>query len=260
MSDFSDRTLVAGSVVGVRSFAVDSLGRLTGATVSSVWRPGINAARCLRVNPDGAAPPERGPTRSQHTIGNLGCTCGYYAYTDTNANPHHRSSSNLLGIVEGTGVTTVGTRGFRSAKARILALVIPGSERPREWWPRLSLWAFRHDVPAFFGAAALVATGGIGGPVLAKTTHNPWSLLLLILAAVGILLIVACYVGIDYYYECRSALGPDPDRLEMVRRNYPDVPTFHTLKAALEQFPLSTAPEPPAPTPDDPDFWTRSAP
>lgn len=40
------RPLVADSITGVRSFAVDKLGRLTGVTHTSVWRPGVNTATC----------------------------------------------------------------------------------------------------------------------------------------------------------------------------------------------------------------------
>ena len=40
------RPLVADSITGTRSFAVDKLGRLTGVTHKDVWRPGVNCAVC----------------------------------------------------------------------------------------------------------------------------------------------------------------------------------------------------------------------
>lgn len=73
-------------------------------------------------------PPPRPATRivelPPHDVGSLTCTCGFYAYFDLGHNPHH-SASNVLGVIEGYGITTVGSRGFRASKARIRALIGP---------------------------------------------------------------------------------------------------------------------------------------
>lgn len=53
MTDFSDRTFVAGSLFGLRSFKTDSLARLTGVTVPQVWTPGENLAECKRPDNSG---------------------------------------------------------------------------------------------------------------------------------------------------------------------------------------------------------------
>lgn len=47
------------------------------------------------------------------------CECGFYAYY---ANEEHQYSGQVAGVIEGYGETLVGTKGFRTAKARILAL------------------------------------------------------------------------------------------------------------------------------------------
>lgn len=64
-----------------------------------------------------------------HTVAGVDCTCGFYAYFDEEANPNHQSGQ-IHGLIEGTGIATVGTRGFRVEKARLIALVIkPGKKR-----------------------------------------------------------------------------------------------------------------------------------
>lgn len=57
-----------------------------------------------------------------HRPGQMHCTCGYYAYLDLKNNPHDHYG-NVLGLVEGYGVVTVGTRGFRAEKARLVAMI-----------------------------------------------------------------------------------------------------------------------------------------
>ena len=44
--EFTGPALAAGSVLGVRAFGVDVLGRLRGVTYGDVFRPGLNVARC----------------------------------------------------------------------------------------------------------------------------------------------------------------------------------------------------------------------
>lgn len=238
MSDFSDRPFVAGSLVGLRTFRVDPLGRLTGVTHKDVWTPGENEAVCHALNAvkinagtftfstqmiaslvahtdAGQQFPNRGkkskkqpvpPVLSpeekarslRHEVAAKRCDCGFYAYFD-GANDYLIQPSSgysaggyvtfgyaepdraprIAAIVEGYGVCTVGTRGFRASKARILAIVDPGGET-------------------------------------AKTA-----------------------VAFD-----------------KVRRNYPDVLVFDTEREAVTTFPLT---DPFDASPADDDFWTRSA-
>lgn len=152
MSDFADRPLVAGSLLGLRSFKVTGEGVLTGVVHQDEWVSGENVARCSGMTAEMVKmsyafaqcsfnmaitiskitgkvclqkrpKPPRRPELSDHQAGRLGCTCGFYAYFDGGDNPHH-SDGQILGIVEGYGAVTVGSRGFRAEKARIRALVI----------------------------------------------------------------------------------------------------------------------------------------
>src|SRR5699024_4268200 len=71
-----------------------------------------------------------------------------------------------------------------------------------------------------------------------------------VLAALGALMV---------YLVIRGDFLPpaEPARLDLVRRNYPDVPVYPSLRAALRAHPL-TVPERPSPQTCD-DFWTRAA-
>lgn len=157
-NDFSVRPFVAGSLVGIRSFVIDPLGRLRGVSVPEIWRPGENVATCRseHVNGGGIIPAslmasyrftlpfscgcplctsaaavrkqlakqQVEPTaEAEHVIAGLTCGCGYYAYFDNGANPYHKTGQ-VHGLIEGYGVATVGTRGFRCEKAKLLALIV----------------------------------------------------------------------------------------------------------------------------------------
>lgn len=113
--EFASLGFAAGVVRGVRSFLVDDLGRLTGVAFKKVWLPGENNAECL--------------AETRKEFGDFGkhlpdCLCGFYAYYD-GSNDYRKSETTITGVVEGYGSTVIGSRGFRCAKARIVALHIP---------------------------------------------------------------------------------------------------------------------------------------
>jgi hypothetical protein len=60
------------------------------------------------------------------------CECGFWAYDEHTFKPH----GDITGIIEGYGKTTIGTRGFRCEKARIVALCRRHGGEPLS----LSLW------------------------------------------------------------------------------------------------------------------------
>jgi hypothetical protein len=235
MSEFSDRPFVAGAVIGLRAFRVDALGRLTGVTHRDVWTPGENVAACyanpalasggIIYNPRtiqigggfsyatggnyytaSAAPSRDKPMRNKqgkevvaknHTVAGVKCTCGFYAYFDGGNDYLIQMNQQSYGsgwitiggsdddaprigaIVEGWGVCTVGTRGFRAEKAKVVALIIPDSTK---------------------GRLEVAFTKAL--------------------------------------------------------RNYPDVQVFDTERDAIRAIPLT---DPIQASPEDDDFWTRSA-
>jgi hypothetical protein len=131
--DFNVRPLYPGSVVGLRSFTVDDGGKLAGVFVrSEEWTPGENTAKCVAGDWTGSycgnvdwlsVILNGGSSREPHQVASLNARCGFYAYFD--GSNQYANSDRVTGIVEGYGVTTIGNRGFRSSKARILALVAP---------------------------------------------------------------------------------------------------------------------------------------
>jgi hypothetical protein len=114
----------AGSVTGVRWWNLVTTGnrvQLNGASYNSQrhgWTPGANTARCpfpvLHENRGCRVPCE------------CGCGCGFWAYWLLDDTRYGRSFPRpVLGVIEGYGTTTIGERGFRCARARILGLHLP---------------------------------------------------------------------------------------------------------------------------------------
>lgn len=169
--EFSERPFLVGSLTGIRCFSVDRLGRLGPINTfpNSWWKPGENIGECHRNwqmqqyfdvygSPDlytintllqmagkpaiSASVGDRitepmyreileACKLPDHRVAATDCSCGFYAYYDDDDNPHHRQGF-LYGVIEGYGVMTVGTRGFRCSKAQIKALVIP-AKRSIAW-------------------------------------------------------------------------------------------------------------------------------
>lgn len=280
MSEFNDRPLVADSIIGARHFDVDSLGRLRGVTHADVWRPGVNEAKCNKgqsvpFSVGGYLSSARGYGRSaaqhlwayyntptfhvevgdssndaadekpDHIVASKDCACGFYAYTDTDLG--YSQPGRIVGIIRGSGVATVGTRGFRAANAEIVALVEPHG---MSVWRRFArLCSDRMPLPI-----ALTIAGPLLTMLAGITTNSNWSMLALALTAIGLPASFGAFKW-DMDYEAEEC-GTDDDRISLVCRNYPDVPRYRSLAAAMRDFPLSTPPEP---SPEDDDFWTRSA-
>lgn len=120
-AEFASLGFAAGVVRGVRSFSVDELGRLTGIHYEQVWMPTENQAECRRAD-------QYNTGRQIEDYGKHlpGCECGFYAYYD-GSNDYRAGETTITAVIEGYGSTVIGSRGFRCAKARIVALHIPDS-------------------------------------------------------------------------------------------------------------------------------------
>ncbi len=114
--EFGGKEFAAGVARGARSFSIDRLGRLTGVSYKVVWRPGENEATCKR---------EYGECEGIDR-----CPHGFYGYYD-GSDDYHRDGM-VSAVIEGYGEAVIGTRGFRSMKARIVALHIPDTVKPGE--------------------------------------------------------------------------------------------------------------------------------
>lgn len=212
MSEFSDRPFVAGSLVGLRAFDVDTLGRLRAPSFDFIFKPGENVAACQKQQSVGgmrltlpppvfyASPsysfdpttnevtveftsdpaprkPEKPAKRIDtpaHEVGNLTCACGFYAYMD--GRNDYKQRGRVAGVVEGYGTCTVGTRGFRAAKVRVAALIKPGPKFHADGrWDRLV--SNYPDVPVFANKAAALAEFPLTAPEwpTPETTEDFWT-------------------------------------------------------------------------------------
>lgn len=163
--------LALGYLMGTRAFDVDSLGRLRGVSFDHIWTPGVNEAECLKGNyrsknkngypiflgvldshdpekvwsffvkacegndlPFGmneaikAYKDEKKRIVKEDSIAT--CTHGFYGYYEGSNDYYEPGRVN--GVIKAYGEVVVGTRGFRSTKAEIVALQIPDSVSERE--------------------------------------------------------------------------------------------------------------------------------
>lgn len=124
--DGKQAEFAAGVVTGTRSFEIDRLGRLTGVSYRTVWRPGENEAKCLeRDNVStfitGTSGRLQESPRSAHSLAE--CAHGFYGYYE-GSNDYY-AEGRVMAVIEAYGEAVIGTRGFRAAKARIVALHVP---------------------------------------------------------------------------------------------------------------------------------------
>lgn len=149
-----DYDFAAGSIKGLRSWQIDDRGRLRGVTHPAVWLPVENASTC-RIKP--RCPNATAVARDEgyfslprslvkpctvpgcdgmehpapHTF-DPDCECGFWAYDEVGFKEH----GDVSGVIEGYGLTTIGTKGFRCAKARVVALCREREDDPltlSEW-------------------------------------------------------------------------------------------------------------------------------
>lgn len=160
MTEFSgtEFDFAAGSMFGLRSWSMDEHGRLHGVTHMEVWRPGENLSVCKKSQPvrTGQCPTnarllaERSGSKKKRreglgfsVLGSCGkhcdgqshwrenvaphlfdpnCECGFWAYDEDGFTAH----GPVTGVIEAYGKVTIGTKGFRAEKARIVALARTG--------------------------------------------------------------------------------------------------------------------------------------
>lgn len=181
-----DTVLVMGTVLAGRAWRVWPDGLLTGVTYTQPWTVRGNTAMCPyggREHPAGV--PEDWPIgggsfcahagqkkAAKHRPGDAGCSCGWWSYVDLSLTSewlYATSSRGVTGLIKAHGLCTRGTKGYRSERADILALVEPPWASHPKWttthsrsdWPAPpDLWEAvldRYPVPAFPTLAAASA-------------------------------------------------------------------------------------------------------
>lgn len=137
-----DSQLFIEPIRGIRAFGMDRTHPtnliLTGLVYNDYgWEPGWNQRKCLGniinvLNLDGEVvstfqvPRHKGES---HTLQE--CSCGFYAYHDYSLVAHQYGTDMplILGVIEGSGATMLGPKGFRSDKARVVAVCLPEKVR-----------------------------------------------------------------------------------------------------------------------------------
>lgn len=149
-----------GSLIGYRLFKVDNWGRLRPGVYDApyAWRPGENVAECWKRHYETAYSTRPSFKRREHRAPAATCDCGFYArtvyerdYFDAAFDLTDPRSVSLLGVIEGYGRTEIGTKGFRSEKAKVLALYVPGRkeqyvEQTRLLYPNVEFLSTRADL------------------------------------------------------------------------------------------------------------------
>lgn len=136
--DFGGIDFALGSVHGWRDWKITPEGVLEPISFSSQhqWAPGDNIAHCHKwvtkaevgeqgELSDGAYRELKEAWKRDHSMD--GCEHGFYAYFDGESQSYS-SGPRVRGVIEGFGEVLIGTRGFRAAKARILALSVAPHE------------------------------------------------------------------------------------------------------------------------------------
>jgi hypothetical protein len=115
--------LMVGSVYGHRTFLLTlyTKGLHSPIAATTPWTAEVKEADCLAhaMTWGFYGRGEREP----HSISR--CTCGFYAYYRRQRNKFTKSVLNgivVVGIIEGSGETLIGTKGFRSKRARLVAV------------------------------------------------------------------------------------------------------------------------------------------
>jgi hypothetical protein len=89
--------------------------------MQATWEPGENRATCRagaqKVHPE-------------QTVPDIGCGCGFWAYWHLQRHEVGGSALPVCGVIEGYGAVLIGEKGFRAAKARIVALHLPFTIMP----------------------------------------------------------------------------------------------------------------------------------
>lgn len=295
---------VAGTLLGLRGFALTDDGYLRGVTYTVPWTTGWNDAVCLVARRVHGRPSTPRPGFAHPIWGHVhdashgclfpldpgepvefeddwepdpcqglepDCACGFYAYYDQQTG---RTSGygNIRGVIEAAGKCVVGPKGFRAARARIVAVV-----QPKDFKPRLSgvkqreinslrtlvslLVESRRDMrlrPWFGGAnkyALLWGTAVSWTVILGKGAPHGAALLGAVAAVtsiVGVLtltsrrrtrrLMAALDGQIADGRQQIAGLTADVDLdavMTLVREHYPDVKVYPTMVALLADYPPS---------------------
>jgi hypothetical protein len=109
--------LVPGVLYGVRAFFLNFDATLASPVYSAYeWKDGEMEAIC-----------NSGYHVEDMPVGTINCYCGFYSFHEPEGAREYYYGEHLgmLGVIEAYGHVTIGNRGMRSSKARVVGLVVP---------------------------------------------------------------------------------------------------------------------------------------
>lgn len=241
---YDGRQFVAGSVYGIRTFKVDQDGTLRSPVRDNfTWSAEENLAECnyRHYHNEYTIDPRTGRRKFiEHRPGMKDCHCGFYSYFSRHWDEYWQPG-RVRAIIEGYGICSVGSRGFRSEKAKVVALVLPGGSKKSHWCK----WAWRMQKMEF-GAIMIGMVLAVSGPTWVSQlvlTKSPWFAPLYLLCGLGILMIAGAFHSISCDFK-------EVIHFDKIRKKYPDIPVFHTEEQATKAFPLTTPDQIPKNTPE----------
>lgn len=261
-----DYELSLGSITGVRAFKTDWLGRLTGISqTDSVFTPEVNKAQCYLCSTKDMA----------------SCVCGFYAYFRDQDNSF-MGGENIGGVIEGTGRTVLGPKGFRTENAKLVALFPLGNDdttKPPSWLLRKTRWLYptskaldsfddMYAAPLAYVLtivlSVFLAVMGIISLFTSDWLLGTWMLPLALWGA-GWVRRFASLSAYGYRPKFHRLNRPEKSRepkeaspFDRLKELYPDVPVYDSMRAALKKHPVDKVdahiPELPSPATED-NFW-----
>lgn len=222
--------LIAGTLVGVRTWLVRENGSLGSLGQAWRWREGWNYGRCLS------------PLLHDHRAGSEGCVCGFYAHTDTGQAFYNKEAwqgtNTIHGIIEAKGLATVADWGFRAEQARIVALVLPTKPVRSRTHRALIRMDARMGFP--LAVSGLVLSSASFSSVAFLATKSQDTGLLFGLLASVVLGMTAVMVALRAHLLASAARAYTKARLPLIQDKYPGVEWYPTMEEALAAHPLTT--------------------
>lgn len=240
MSDFSDRPFVAGSLIGLRAFAVDKLGRLRGPSFPQVFTPGENEAVCRKD--------ERPPLQS---VMSLYASMVGPALTV----PSPWALTSTFGVTTAPPPAPAYGKGPCPCGCGMEVEFTDGGDRP------LAEKAVTpHEPPKPTHVLGGVTCGcGFYAYFDGRNDYKEPDRIAAVIEGYGV-----CTFGDRGFRASKARLVAlvepkakvSPMLRDYLHRNYAEVPFYATKREAVDAHPLTPAP---TATPDDEDFWTRDA-
>lgn len=235
IGDFdADRPLILDEIRGLRAFQISPNKKLMGRTVHQEWDTDENVAFCARTNPIPMMTPSW--DQSEHRAGSAHCQCGFWAYFD--GSNDYASTDSVTAIIAGRGLVTVGSRGFRAERARLLAIIDPWgrTNRKRTLFEKVrGFIAVRPNWTFWLASFVWIWLATWLAAVLPFSTVIEGLMVGVIGPLTGFAITVLLHPGEVHTGKYTELSKQEFDQM---LKNYPGVPVYETVAAAVKDFPL----------------------